>query len=244
MGRLLALVLAVLTCTVCSACGGTTVSSPSASRKPAVLTAAPRPGVDYVAIVGDSFTGGLDGGGYDQAAWPFLTYTRLKEQRVFMDAQVAATPSSGWVEAEGNQSRSFERSLYTAAGANDAIVVLFGARVLNMDRPAEELAATVQSTLRTAHEKASKARLLVIGPVWTAWQVQDPTPEVTVARDVIRAESAIAGAIFLDPIAEMWFADRPEVIAGDGDPTVEGHAYIADRVLPMMFDLLTANPSR
>ena len=44
-------------------------------------------------------------------------------------------------------------------------------------------------------------------------------------RDVLSAAAAAAGAAFVDPIADRWFVDRPDLIGADGvHPTDAGHA--------------------
>ena len=43
------------------------------------------------------------------------------------------------------------------------------------------------------------------------------------------------GAVFVDPIAEAWFIDRPDLIGPDGiHPTNAGHAYVADKIAPLI----------
>ena len=45
----------------------------------------------------------------------------------------------------------------------------------------------------------------------------------------------MAGATFVDPIAERWFVDRPDLIGRDGvHPTDAGHAYMADKIAPLI----------
>mgnify|MGYP002623887115 CR=1 FL=1 len=45
----------------------------------------------------------------------------------------------------------------------------------------------------------------------------------------------VAGATFVDPIAEGWFVGRPELIGADGvHPTDAGHQYLADKIAPLI----------
>jgi lysophospholipase L1-like esterase len=79
---------------------------------------------------------------------------------------------------------------------------------------------------------APAARLLVIGP---PWPTADVPPAVLQIRDVLRMTAGIAGATFVDPIAEGWFVGRPELIGRDGvHPTDAGHAFMADRIAPLI----------
>ena len=74
--------------------------------------------------------------------------------------------------------------------------------------------------------------IVVIGPVWTD---PDPPPDVLQTRDVIQTEAGSKGAIFVDPIAEGWFRDNPDLIGSDGvHPTDAGHAYMADKIAPLI----------
>ena len=43
------------------------------------------------------------------------------------------------------------------------------------------------------------------------------------------------GATWIDPIAERWFVGRPDLIGADGvHPTDAGHAYMADKIAPLI----------
>ena len=59
-------------------------------------------------------------------------------------------------------------------------------------------------------------------------------------RDSLRRQALAAGAVFIDPIAEGWFVGRPDLIGGDGvHPTDAGHAYMAERIAPLIYDQLS-----
>ena len=79
---------------------------------------------------------------------------------------------------------------------------------------------------------APTAALLVIGP---PWPTADVPASVTLIRDVLGADARTVGATFVDPIAERWFVGRPELIGKDGvHPTDAGHAYMADKIAPLI----------
>ncbi|CFS38985.1 Conserved protein of uncharacterised function%2C possibly exported [Mycobacterium tuberculosis] len=41
--------------------------------------------------------------------------------------------------------------------------------------------------------------------------------------------------MFVDPIADHWFVDRPELIGADGvHPNDAGHEYLADKIAPLI----------
>jgi hypothetical protein len=222
-------------------CGCTSETAPSAvAPERATLTNGPSPGVDYVAIVGDSFTvGGSDELGYAKARWPYLVYTRLKEQDILMSGKVDGMGLSGWVNAgPRGDAGTFEKHVVSATGTNDRVVVLFGARGVDEGVPPQQLADAVQRTLARSKERAPAAAILVIGPVWTAWTTQEPSSEMLSIRDVVRAKTEAAGAIFVDAIADRWFADRPDLIGSNGNPDDDGHVYIADQLTPLLTSLL------
>jgi hypothetical protein len=160
-----------------------------------------------------------------------------------MDAKLDAMDNSGWVKSSRKDARTFAEHLFKAAGTRDRLVVLFGGRDEDAGIPAEQLAVAVQRTLAVAKEKAPQASILVIGPAWTAWQDNEPSPEVLLVRDTVKARAEADGAVFIDPIAERWFADRPDLIGSDGvNPTNEGHVYMADKIGPVIAHLLALSP--
>jgi lysophospholipase L1-like esterase len=214
-------------------------ATPAAKPEPVTLTVAPRPGVDYVAVVGDSFTAGSSEGGTGRAGWPYLVYSQLLNQHIYMDAKVDAMGTSGWVKSSRKDARTFAEHLNVAAGTNDRLVVLFGARGGDVGVPVKELDDAVNSTLSKAKEKAPKAAIVVIGPAWIDWQYGGPSPDLLSVRDTVKARAEASGAVFVDPIAEEWFAGRPELVASDGiNPTDDGHAYMADKIAPVIGQLL------
>jgi hypothetical protein len=222
---------------------GTDSTSPSAKPEPVTLTYPARPGVTYVGIVGDSFTGGSSEGGYGGTGWAHHAYGQLRDQGIYIDEKVDAMYNSGWVKSSRKDARTFEEHLFKAVGTRDRLVVLFGGRDADAGVPTEQLAVAVQRTLAVAKERAPKASILVIGPAWTAWQDNGPSPEVLIVRDTVKAQATADGAVFVDPIAERWFADRPDFIGSDGvNPTNAGHVYMADKIAPVMAHLLAPSP--
>jgi hypothetical protein len=217
----------------------TDVASPSSKPEPVVLTNPGRPGVDYVGIVGDSFSGGSKKRGTEKTGWPYLVYSQLASQNIYMDAKVDAMDTSGWIKSSRKDARTFAEHLTKSVGTNDRLVVIFGGRSTDAGAPIDELRAAVRGTLAKVRVKAPKATILVIGPVWTAWPHREPDAEVLSVRDIVLDEVEADGALFVDPIAEQWFADRPDLIAPDTvNPTPEGQAYLADRLAPVIGHLL------
>ena len=183
-----------------------------------------------VAVVGDSYTTGSTEGGNGANGWPALTWRRLARQGLVVDPTVAAEGRAGYV-VRGYQGNVFGDLTPRAVNADDALVVFFGSRNDQGVDPLT-LAGMTQQAFATARRLAPRARLLVIGP---PWPTADVPPAVLQIRDVLRITAGMVGATFVDPIAEGWFVGRPDLIGGDGvHPTDAGHAYMAERIAPLI----------
>ena len=54
-------------------------------------------------------------------------------------------------------------------------------------------------------------------------------------RDILRAEAAVIGAKFVDPLAERWLWDDPSLIGADWiHPNRAGQEYLAQKILPLI----------
>jgi lysophospholipase L1-like esterase len=54
-------------------------------------------------------------------------------------------------------------------------------------------------------------------------------------RDILDTAALAAGAAFVDPLTERWFVGMPDLIGADGvHPTDAGHAYLADKIAPLI----------
>ncbi len=186
--------------------------------------------LEHIAVVGDSYTTGSDQGGNGPRNWTTLAWQRLARQGVQIDADVAAEGRAGYV-VRGYQNHVFGDLAPRAISADDTLVVFYGSR---NDQGADPLAilGAAQGAFDFAHRTAPSARLLVIGP---PWPTADVPPVVLQIRDMLRTAAGLAGATFVDPIAERWFVGRPDLIGADGvHPTDAGHAYMADQIAPLI----------
>ena len=148
---------------------------------------------------------------------------------------VGAVGASGYVAPGHKRAGTFLDQVHRTVGTNDQLVVVFGSRN-DATVPADQLTPAVHATLAKAKEMAPNAKFLIISPIWPD---SHPSDGILQARDILRAEAAAIGATFIDPIAEAWFWDRPDLIGADGKhPTNEGHVYMADRIAPVMAQLL------
>lgn len=210
---------------------GLVVGNPGCPRSYRPLT------LDYrlnpVAVIGDSYTTGTDEGGLGSKSWTACTWQMLAARGVRIAADVAAEGRAGY-GVPGDHGNVFEDLTARAVQPDDALVVFFGSRNdqgMDPEDP-EMLAEKVRDTFDLARHRAPSASLLVIAPPWPTADVPGPMLRI---RDVLGAQARAAGAVFVDPIADHWFVDRPELIGADGvHPNDAGHEYLADKIAPLI----------
>ncbi|TFV59351.1 SGNH/GDSL hydrolase family protein [Mycobacterium sp. PS03-16] len=183
-----------------------------------------------VAVVGDSYTTGSNEGGEGNRGWATLAWQSLARQGLPVRADVAAEGGAGY-GVRGNRGSVFEDLTARAVSPDDQLVVFYGSR---NDQPVEPalLSIMVYGVFQSARRTAPNARLLVIGP---PWPTADPPEAITRIRDTLRYQARLANATFVDPLAERWFVDEPQLIGADGvHPTDAGHVYMADKIAPLI----------
>ena len=115
------------------------------------------------------------------------------------------------------------------------VVVVFGSRN-DKFLPAAEVKSQAVAVFDAVRAQSPSADLVVIGP---AWDDDVPPNELFLARDAVASAAADAGALFVDPLAEEWLLDRPELIGLDGvHPNDAGHAYLAGLIEPSLREVL------
>ena len=190
--------------------------------------------VTRIAVIGDSYTNGTAIGGQGAKAWPTLAWMTLARRGMPVAADVAAEGRAGY-GVRGDQGNLFGDLTPRVVKPDDALVVFYGSRNDQGIDP-NVLSGQVFNALSQARGIAPNARLLVIGP---PWPTPDVPPAVLQIRDILSFQSMLAGATFIDPIAAGWFMDRPDLIGPDGvHPTDAGHAYMADKIAPLIGDQL------
>lgn len=232
------LLAALLTCS----CGSSQVR-PLSPPDRAILSQAPRAGVEYVAIVGDSDTSGSQAGGVGANGWPALVTANLRDAGITIKPRIGASGDSRYVVGAGSKVRSFSDEVGRVVGSSNRLVVVFGSRNDGWnDAPPffhNALVTAIHDTLAKVKKMAPNAALLVIGPAWTTWTREEPTPAIHFVTEALNAQATASGAVFIDPIAERWFADRPDLIGADGvNPNDAGHAFMAEKIGPLMTQLL------
>lgn len=191
----------------------------------------------HVAVVGDSYTTGTDEGGLGANNWAARAWELLDRRGIEIAPDVSAEGAAGYV-VRGNRNGIFIDSVNRAVRTDDALVVFFGSRNDHGVNP-EDLATNARDAFALAHRIAPSARLLVIGP---PWPTADVPPDIWQVRDVLSRQAQMAGAMFIDPLVERWFVGPPNLIGPDGvHPTDAGHAYLAERIAPLIAAQLPRN---
>lgn len=230
--RYLVVVLCLLALTGC------TPPTPGSKPEPVNLRATPDPGTNWAAIIGDSYTSGSPQGGHGPQSWAALLKSNLHDDGVELSENVGAVGASGYVAPGHFSAGVFADQIGRVVGTNDNLVIIFGSRN-DAKVPADDLTQAVHTALVKVHDMAPKAKVLLISPAWAAWSTYPPSVDMVKVRDVLKTEAELTGATLLDPIADKWFADRPDVIGEDGvHPTDEGHVYMAERITPVVKQLL------
>lgn len=189
-----------------------------------------RPGrqPDRIAVISDSYTNGTNFGGQGPRSWPVQAWRALAAQGVPVASDVAAEGRAGYI-VRGDHGSIFRDLTARAVRPDDALVVFFGSRNDEGVDPMQ-LSGAAHDAFMLARATAPGAKLLVIGP---PWPTADVPPDVLQIRDVLGFQAGMVGATFIDPIAERWFMDRPDLIAPDGvHPTDAGHDYLAALIAP------------
>lgn len=177
-----------------------------------------------VLVVGDSYTAGSGEGGVGDASWAALADVDLAQATL----DVSAVGGSGYVQP-GQSGETFTDLARAADGAPYDLIVFFGSR--NDDQGGVQPAAL--EAFEVARAESPDAPLLVIGPPWV-----DASPPAFVQQSSQEVEDAAAEvqATFVDPLDEGWFTGAAQrFIGSDGvHPTDEGHAYMAEKIAPLI----------
>jgi hypothetical protein len=191
--------------------------------------------LNRIAVVGDSYTTGGELGGLGSKGWTTRAWQLLAREGIPVAPDVAAEGGAGY-GTRGNHGSVFEDLTADAVKPDDALVVYFGSRNDQGVDPTQ-LSVLAYGTFQLARRTAPSAKFLVIGP---PWPTADPPGPVLKIRDALKYQAGVAGATFIDPISQGWFVGRPDLIGKDGvHPTDAGHAYMAEKIAPLIGAQLT-----
>ncbi|MGY1698684.1 SGNH/GDSL hydrolase family protein [Geodermatophilus sp. SYSU D00766] len=197
-----------------------------AAGTPAPVDAATSPepaSTPVLAVYGDGYAAGNPSGGLGPAGWPAQVAAS-----VGAELSLHAVARAGYA-ALGVTGEDLPAVVRANPVPDAAVTVLFGSRN-DGDESTPAVEANASAAIAAVRQQAPDTVLLVVGPVWSDGDVP---AGVVAARDAVRSAAEAAGAEFVDPVAEGWFADVTGLIATDGvSPTDQGHAYLAERIAP------------
>jgi hypothetical protein len=205
-------------------------SAPRSTPGDAVEARAP-----VLAFYGDWYVSGTSQGGIGPAGWPAIVSQRIGAE----GTAPHAVTDAGYVATSATAADTFVTLAVNNPEPRADVTIVFGSRN-DYEVGAAEITAAATRTFDAIRAAAPQTQLLVIGPAWT-----DPAvpPELPPVRDAVQRAAEVAGATFIDPLADRWFFDEPSLISTDAiSPSDTGHAYLADRIEPVVRQLLTDAP--
>ena len=196
-------------------------SIPSPAAAPAARRAFGRG--SRVVFLGDSYTSGWNGAGIGAHGWPRIVASARGWRAVNL-----AVPGTGFMDPGWTGQPVDSRVGRAIDDRPDVVVLAAGHNDFNWGRSAT--AAAADRVIMRIHRSLPHALLVVIGPIW---QNGRPPAASVALRDHLRRTAAAVDAVFIDPIAERWFAgSRHALISADGiHPSDSGHRFMASRVL-------------
>lgn len=187
-----------------------------------IVVAGPGPGSKAV-FLGDSYTSGWNGTGLGAKGWPALVGAARGWKVVnlaipgtgFMNPGWTSQPIGSRIDAAARQKPDV---VFVAAGHNDS------------RWSAATTAQAADRAIRRLHAALPDAVIVIVAPIW---QDGSPPMRCLVLRDALRRTARAIGAVFIDPLAERWFAGSSHrfIVADGFHPTNAGHRYLADRIL-------------
>lgn len=223
-GRNGAIVLAVLTLAVAVLAGmslaprGPRAAEPCGDRRL------------LVTFVGDSYVRGVDEDGGYETRFPHLIGEALGA-----DILITAANGSGYLaRGPAEDARTYPEQAEKVDEQSDVVIIVGSRNDKGHSFRRTEMAA--EATFRTVKERARKAQIFVVGPIWVN---NLPTPGMLRARDAVRAAAQTEHVRFLDALALGWFGETDQMngsyhvgILPDAiHPNTAGHRYLADQIL-------------
>lgn len=200
-----------------------TSNSPATSSSPASQTTGD-PGV--LAVYGDGYSSGNSEGGTGAAGWPALV-----SQQLGMQLQLIAATLAGYVRP-GSTGQTYPQLVQAQPPTDASVTVVFGSRNDVAAAPAEVQAAA-SATFAAILAADPTTQLLVIGPCWSS---ANAPAELTAVSSAVQAAAQAAGATYVDPLTQGWFADPAGLVSpADGISLLNaGHSYLAGLIAPLV----------
>jgi lysophospholipase L1-like esterase len=207
--------------------GDTSAADPT---RPAVSVPAPEakvlvgPGRGATAVfLGDSYTSGWHGAGIGSRGWPRIVDGARGWKTINLAVPGTGFLNPGWTD------QPIGSLVGRAVKAHPDVIVLAGGH--NDSRwSVAATARAADAVIDRLRRAEPEAVLVIVAPIWANGS---PPRRCLDLRDHLRRKAAAVGAVFVDPLADRWFAGSSHRLIGpDGiHPTYAGHRFIADRVL-------------
>ncbi|GAA2572805.1 SGNH/GDSL hydrolase family protein [Actinomadura fulvescens] len=252
---LMSLCLGLLPATACGEFSGDSVRREASQARGGSGGGAP-----VVMVLGDSYTVG------ERGSRPEATYAPAAARLLGWQVVTAGKAGTGFV-ANGTrrQKGGHTNGSGTARSVGQPFLTLFESQLGwrpapdlliisggHNDRkyPAEQSGQAARELLARAKQRWPGTQVVVIGPIWG----NDTPPTTALAvRDALSAVARELKVPFIDPIAEQWITGNRATgtgnaagyIQADGvHPTIEGHRYLATRLVNDIKRLGLAHPGR
>ncbi|RYE44165.1 MAG: SGNH/GDSL hydrolase family protein [Hyphomicrobiales bacterium] len=184
--------------------------------------------MEFVAVIGDSFTSGSREGGTGLTNWTLAMEPSLKATHPNVITRTSAKGGAGYVHGL-DKGFNFDILAQATVYNTDDVVVLFGG-LHDIEENQALVYETAVTTIGNVKDAAPEATVLVVGPAWTQGP---PSAGVRTVMETIRHAAEASRVTFVDPVAEGWFISRGDLIGSDNlQPTDEGHKYLAEKMAP------------
>ncbi len=174
-------------------------------------------------FLGDSYTTGWRGAGVGGRGWPGPVGRAMGWRTVSLAVAGTGFINPGWTGQPLG-------ALVPAAVRRHPDVVVIASGHNDSHWSASATGAAADRAIDDLRHALPQAMFVIVGPIW-----QDGAPPLRclILRDHLRRKAAAIGAVFIDPLAEGWFAgSNHRFIGPDGlHPTDAGHAHMARLVL-------------
>lgn len=205
---------------------------PPASSKAAQYLATPQVKVEpsIIVAIGDSYTGGSNMGGSTKTPsnWVVAAASELRKSGTEVIEVERGLGGSGYVN-RGPVGKVFGDMIADNLHPETDVVVFFGS-INDQAQPLDKVRAAADRAFTAAQKAAPNAKFIAVAP---AWMRPDVPEEILAIRDAIKELAAKHKFDFVDPIAEDWFQDSPQLIGSDTvHPTDAGHLLMAEKITP------------
>lgn len=180
--------------------------------------------------IGDSYTGGSPMGGSrgTPTNWVLHTAAAIRAKGTQINENESGIGGSGYVN-RGPEGDTFGERAAKVINSNTDVIVFFGS-INDQRQPLDEITAAAEKAWTGAKAKSPNAQFIIVGP---AWMRRDVPPAIDAITQSLKALATKHGFDFVDPDAERWFLDSPELIGSDGTHPIDaGHVLISDKLTP------------